>query len=98
MAKARKYNTRLYTSLLIPHAPWRDISIDFVLDQPRTSHTHDSILVAVDRISKMAHFIARSKTDDASHVAKLVFREIVRLHCLPVSIVSDIDVKFMGYF
>jgi len=46
----------------------------------------------------MAHFLACSKTDDASNVAKLVFREIVRLHGLPITIVSDRKVKFMSYF
>jgi len=46
----------------------------------------------------MAHFLACSKIDDASNVAKLVFREIVQLHGLPMSIVSARDVKFMSYF
>jgi len=46
----------------------------------------------------MAHFLVCSKTGDASNVAKLVFREIVRLHGHPVSIVPDHDVNFMSYF
>ncbi|GAA0143744.1 hypothetical protein LIER_04354 [Lithospermum erythrorhizon] len=46
----------------------------------------------------MAHFIACKKTTDAIHVATLYFREIYRLHGLPMSIVSNGDRRFVGHF
>ena len=64
-----------------------------MLGLPRSKKGRDSIYVVVDRFSKMTYFILCHKTDDASNVTDLFFQEIVRLHDMPKTIISDRDVK-----
>ena len=75
-----------------PNAPWHDLSLDFVTDLPASGfagHWYDSILVIVDRFTKMAHYVPCRKDIQAEGLADIFLREVVRLHGVPRSIVSD---------
>ena len=88
----------LLQPLEIPVWKWDSISMDFAVGLPRTQGGYDSIWVIVDRLTKSAHFLAVKTTYKASHLARLFTAEIVRLHGVPSSIVSDRDPKFTSRF
>jgi len=82
----------------IPQMKWECISMDFITGLPTVHGGYDSILVVVDRLTKVAHLIPVKKTYTAFDVAKVFLREIFRLHGLPRRIVSDRDAKFTSRF
>jgi len=88
----------LLQSLPIPEWKWEHITMDFVSGLPKTVKGSDSIWVIVDRLTKTAHFLATKKTQSLQRLAELYIREIVRLHGVPVSIVSDRDPRFVSRF
>jgi len=76
---------------------WSDIALDFVEALPRV-RGKSVILTVVDRFSKYCHFIPLSHPYSAESVAQVFFAEIVRLHGVPQSIVSDRDTVFTSTF
>jgi len=72
--------------------------MDFVSGLPRSSKGFDSIWVIIDRLTKSAHFLPVKKTYPIHRLAKLYVDEIVRLHGVPASIVSDRDPRFTSRF
>ncbi|KAG7593905.1 hypothetical protein ISN45_Aa01g026930 [Arabidopsis thaliana x Arabidopsis arenosa] len=88
----------LVQSLPMPEWKWDHVTMDFVTGLPRSPAKHDAVWVVVDRLTKSAHFVAVSETDGAERIAAKYIEEIVRLHGVPVSIVSDRDTRFTSHF
>ena len=88
----------LLEPLPIPEWKWENITMDFVLGLPRVQRGFNSIWVIVDRITKSAHFLPVKSTYNMDQYARLYIQEIVRLHGVPVSIISDRDPKFTSIF
>ena len=72
--------------------------MDFVSHLPQTSRKHDAVWVIVDRLTKSAHFLALRMTLRLEEFYRLYIREIVRLHGVPVFILSDQDPRFTAHF
>ena len=72
--------------------------MDFMTHLPRSSRGHDAVWVIVERVTKLAHFLAVRMAFTLKEFDRLYIREIVRLHGAPVSIISDRDPKFIAHF
>ena len=77
---------------------WDHITIDFVTHLPWTSRGHGAVWVIVDWLTKSAHFLTVHMTFTFEELCRLYVREIVRLHGVLVSIVSDQDPRFTPHF
>jgi hypothetical protein len=84
--------------LSIPMWKWDDISMDFIVGLPLTAGKNDSIWVIVDRLTKTAHFIAVHTTYSVQQNAELYMDQIVHLHGIPNTIISDRGTQFVARF
>ena len=84
--------------LSIPEWKWEKITMDFVTGLPRTQRKNDAIWVIVDRLTKSAHFLPIRWGCTLDQLAKRYVDEIVRLHDVPLSIVSNRDPRFTSRF
>ncbi|KAA0033251.1 pol protein [Cucumis melo var. makuwa] len=89
---------RVYWWRNMKREKWENVSMDFITGLPRTLRGFTVIWVVVDRLTKSAHFVPGKSTYTASKWAQLYMSEIVRLHGVPVSIVSDRDARFTSKF
>ena len=72
--------------------------MDFITGLPMTWRQHDSIMVLVDKLTKETHFILVKSTHKTDDIAKIIMKEIFKLHGFPKAIVSDRDAKFTSNF
>ena len=73
--------------------PWRDIAMDFLMDLP-TCNGLCTLLVVVDRFSKMLHLVPLGAKTEAPDVAREYFNHVVKIHGLPATVISDRDPRF----
>ena len=83
--------------LPIATGPWKSISMDFIVKLP-ISEGFDSILVVVDRFSKMCHLIPCNERIDAPQAANLLLKNVFKHHGLPIDMVSDRGTQFTSKF
>ena len=88
----------LLQPLPIPSWKWEIISLDFITGLPRNQNQNDSIMVVVDKLSKVSHFIPVKTTYKAANIADIFLKQIFRLHGVPKVIISDRDPKFTSNF
>jgi hypothetical protein len=88
----------LLQPLGLPGRRWSSISLDFITCLPPTKAGNDSILVFVDRLSKMVHFQACTVKATASDTARYLIDNVFRLHGLPTEIISDRGTQFTSKF
>ena len=83
--------------LPIPLAPWKSVSMDFIVELP-ISQGFNAILVCVDRLTKMAHFCPTTTNVTAEESSKLYLHHVFKLHGLPNDVVSDRGPQFTARF
>ena len=72
--------------------------MNFVVGLPLTGRKHDLVWVVVDRLTKLAHFLPMRTNYSLDKLVELYIKEIVWLHGIPISIISDKDPRFTSRF
>ncbi|CDJ36108.1 Similar to Transposon MAGGYgagandpolgenehomologues, related [Eimeria mitis] len=86
----------LLQPLLVPSRRWSRVSLDFITDLPLTPRGHDCILVIVDSLSKIAHFIPTKKSASTADTIELLADRLIRYHGFPDVLISDRDPRFQS--
>ncbi|GJP48626.1 hypothetical protein CLOM_g7917, partial [Closterium sp. NIES-68] len=98
MKSSKQKKAGLLQPLPVPEQPWQVVSLDFITGLPPTTSGHDTILVVIDKFSKMGHFIPTHTTARTEETAQLFVRYIISQHGIPTTLISDRDPKFTSKF
>ncbi len=84
--------------ITIPEAPWLVVAVDMIAELPLTKNGYNAIVVFVDHLTKMVHFVPTVTTLDAQGYAKLFRDHVFKLHGIPEKVISDRGVQFVNNF
>ena len=88
----------LLQPLPIPDKKWSSVSMDLIIYLPCTKSGHDAIVVFVDRLTKMVHFVPCTSDIGSQELADIFIDNVVKLHAFPTSLISDRDTRLTSEF
>ena len=83
---------------VVPSRPWEIITMDYIMELPRTAKGHNAVITFVDRLTKMVHFHACDTNITAVGTADAFIDTVYKHHGLPAVIICDRDPKFTSKF
>ncbi len=88
----------LFQPLLVPTSPWFSISMDFIVDLSQSNSFYSILVVAVDHLRKIVHFIPYNKSIIGKNTTMLFFDHVFHYHGLLKNIISDYGPHFTSKF
>jgi hypothetical protein len=82
----------------VPESKWEEISMDFIIELPRTQSGYDSLWVIMNRLAKAVHFVSVKTSNTGPQLVELYMSRIVCLHGVPKQIVSTRGTQFISKF
>ena len=86
------------TALTVPHNAWDVVHLDWITGLPKSPDGSDAILVMIDSLTGMLHLAACKKEDDSRKTAEHFIHNVIRLHGLPQTVISDRDIRLRAHF
>jgi hypothetical protein len=94
-AKIQPHMAATLYPLLVPPIPWHTVGLDYLTHLPE-GNGFNSVLIVVDHLTRMAHFLPCTESITAEKTATLFLQGVYHLHGLPRVLISDRDPKFVS--